>query len=147
MTPSREAFVCKWMPEVISSAKDNELDPLILMGLITVESNWNPKVVSDANACGMTQILPKYTGKITRKYTCAQLKNPKTSIRAGAKILRWWITYYKGDVDRGLCGYFAGFRCGKIPIKAGVRYAKKVRRQKTKILQAYQKVKLRNDKN
>ena len=142
ISPSREKSICQWMPTVIKSAEENNLEPTLLAALITVESGWRHKIVSSANACGLTQVIPKYTGKITRKYTCKQLKNPYASIPAGAKILKWWIDYHKGDVSRGLCGYAAGFRCaGKKPLKAGMRYSKKVLSQKQKIERIYNDMK------
>ena len=129
LSEHRQQLVCKQAPTVISESVKNNIDPSLLLALITVESNWKRTAVSSANACGLTQVIPKYTGQITKKYTCNQLKNPKTSIKAGAKILSWWIKYHNGDITRGLCGYNAGFRCGKKrkrPSKGGMRYAKKV---------------------
>ena len=135
LSEHRQDLICKQAPTVIEESEKNNLDPSLLLALITVESNWKRTAVSSANACGLTQVIPKYTGRITKKYTCNQLKRPKTSIQAGAKILRWWIDYHDGDVTRGLCGYNAGFRCGKKrkrPIKGGIRYARKVlKMQKT----------------
>lgn len=139
----RKKTVCKNSSTVVQESKKNNLDPFLLAALIYTESGWKKTAVSYAGACGLTQVLPKYTGQITKKYTCNQLKNPRDSIKAGAKILRWWIDYHKGNIKQGLCGYNAGFRCsykknkkGKIvkrPNKHGMRYAKKVLRIKGQI--------------
>lgn len=150
----RKELVCKLEPTVESAGKANSIDPDLLAALIYVESGWNKKAVSNANACGLTQVIPKYTKKSIsgRRYTCEQLKIPKNSINAGAKILQWWISYYSGltvvndkrelvkkytkeqAVERALCSYNAGFRCDRrVPIRAGVNYAKKVQRLKNKI--------------
>lgn len=138
LRPSVEKNVCKWMPHVLRSAKKNKIDPFLLSSLITVESGWRHKSVSPVNACGLTQVIPKYTGKITKKYTCRQLKNPKVSIAVGAATLKWWIDYHKGDVSRALCGYSSGFRCkGNKPLRAGMRYSRKVLAQKNKIERMY----------
>lgn len=132
MSDYRNKKACQYMPDIVSAAEKNNIDPNILVSLIFVESSFLKKVVSHAGACGLTQVIPKYTGGLwsgNKKYTCDQLKNPKTSIRVGAKILSWWIKYHKGDIERALCGYNAGFRCkGEKPIKGGMRYAKKVLR-------------------
>ena len=131
----RQALVCKQASTVIEESAKNDVDPSLLLALITVESNWKRTAVSSANACGLTQVIPKYTGNITKRYTCEQLKRPKTSIKAGAKILAWWIKYHSGNITSALCGYNAGFRCGKDrkrPSKGGMRYARKVlKMQKT----------------
>jgi len=114
---------CKHSRQVVKASSKYKLDPYLLTALIQVESNWKSHVVSPAGACGLTQVVHKYS-----KYNCKQLKNPKISIWEGAKKLNYWIYKYgKGNVKIGLCGYNAGFRCkGKSAIKSGLTYAKKV---------------------
>ena len=114
---------CKHSRQVVEASSKYKLDPYLLTAVIQVESNWKSHVVSPAGACGLTQVVHKYS-----KYNCKQLKNPKISIWEGAKKLNYWIYKYgKGNVKIGLCGYNAGFRCkGKSAIKSGLTYAKKV---------------------
>lgn len=114
---------CKHSKQIVKAADKYKLDPYLLTAMIQVESNWNPYVVSHSNACGLTQVLPQYS-----KYTCEQLKNPKTSIFEGAKKLNFWIYKYgKGNITIGLCGYNKGFRCkGEKANRRGLTYAKKV---------------------
>ena len=127
LTEYRKKLVCRSAPQVIKQAREVDIEPSLVLALITVESNWKRTVVSRANACGLTQVIPKYTGKITKKHTCAQLKVPKNSIYVGIKTLKYWIDWHKGDISRGLCAYNAGYRCGgKRPNKHGMRYARKV---------------------
>ncbi len=138
-------MLCNNSDTLVQASQKNNLDPFLMISLIYVESRWRPTAVSSAGACGLTQVIPKYTGgkAIKKKYTCNQLKDPRTSISAGAKILRWWIDYHKGNIKQGLCGYNAGFRCsykknkkGKIvktPNKHGMRYARKVLRIQKKL--------------
>ena len=80
---------CRFSKPVVKYSKQYKIDPYLLTALIQVESNWKPHVVSYANACGLTQVIPKYS----RGYTCQQLKDPETSIRVGARIFSYW--YYK----------------------------------------------------
>ena len=114
---------CKHSRQVIEASSKYKLDPYLLTALIQVESNWKSHVVSPAGACGLTQVVHKYS-----KYNCKQLKNPKISIWEGARKLNYWIYKYgKGNLKIGLCGYNAGFRCkGRSAIKSGLTYAKKV---------------------
>ena len=127
LSESRKRLACKSSHQIIQEAKKVDIDPSLVMALITIESNWKHTAVSRANACGLTQVLPKYTGKITKKHTCEQLNVPEKSIYVGIKTLKFWINYHDGDVARGLCGYNAGFRCqGKKPNRHGMRYARKV---------------------
>lgn len=143
LSKERHESVCEILPHVIEEAYRNDLDPFLLMGLITVESNWKSDAVSSAGACGLTQVMPKYTGgKATagEKYTCAQLKDPETAVSVGSRVLSWWIYKYgRGKVPTGLCGYYAGYRCKPDPSPAGASYYKKVFHRKSKILRSYNK--------
>ena len=127
---------CKNSEHVIASAKKYGIDPLIIASLILVESGWKRKAVSYANACGLTQVLPKYS-----KYTCTQLKNPKISIKEGVFHLSRWIKISKQrgckktnkhcnsnleeyHLSNALACYNVGNRC--LRSKQGRKYSKKV---------------------
>lgn len=129
MSDYRNKKACKYIPDIIVASQKHNIKPEVMISLIFVESSFHKKAVSSAGACGLTQVMPKYTHgpPLFKKLTCDQLKNPKISIKSGAKILSWWIDYHKGDLSRALCGYNAGFRCsGKKPNKYGMRYSRKV---------------------
>ena len=142
MSKQRQESVCHILPHVVEEADKNGVDPFLLMGLITVESNWKTTAVSHAPACGLTQVMPKYTGgRATsgKKYTCEELKNPRVGVSVGAEVLAWWIKQYgEGNVPVGLCGYFSGFRCKPKINEPGEKYFKKVLRFKNKIESKYQ---------
>tara|TARA_B100000700_G_C14941296_1_gene806892 strand:+ start:750 stop:1271 length:522 start_codon:yes stop_codon:yes gene_type:complete len=140
----RKSLSCQSLDHLIVEARKNDVDPVLLISVIFVESGWRRSAVSPAGACGLTQVIPKYTGNRltgTKKYTCRQLKNPKNSITAGSKTLSFWINNYgRGNLKVGLCGYSSGFRCkGKRRLKAGFAYAEKVLRIKKKIDRIYRK--------
>lgn len=141
LSKERQESICNILPHVIEEAHRNNLDPFLLMGLITVESNWKSDAVSSAPACGLTQVMPKYTGgraTAGKKYTCAQLKDPETAVSVGSRVLSWWIYKYgRGKVPTGLCGYYAGYRCKPDLLPSGVSYYKKVLHRKNKILRSY----------
>ena len=124
-------IACENMDVVVEASEQHNINPATLTSLIFVESRWTPTAVSRDGACGLTQVLPRYSSgfrnKFGQKLTCEQLKDPETSIKRGAKILSWWTRRYgKGRMSVGLCGYNSGFRCkGKTEIK-GHRYARKV---------------------
>ena len=125
--------ICKYENYIYDQADLNGIEPELLASLIFVESAFYKNAVSKANACGLTQVIPKYTGSREtgwKKYTCKQLKNPRTSIAVGAQILRYIIDYYAGgNVDKGLCIYNAGMRCARNKnLYKRSKYVKKVRR-------------------
>jgi soluble lytic murein transglycosylase-like protein len=121
---------CKHMPTVVRAAEKNGINPHILASLIYVESRWQSRARSGANACGLTQIIPRFTKKSKAGYvSCRQLQqNPTLAIERGAQILKTWIKKYgRGSLHTGLCGYNVGYRCRGTKIwKRGHAYARKV---------------------
>tara|TARA_R110000765_G_scaffold392211_1_gene485347 strand:- start:77 stop:604 length:528 start_codon:yes stop_codon:yes gene_type:complete len=136
---------CDNMQTIVKESEKNDLDPALVIALIYVESRFNDKVVSKSNACGLTQVLPKYTKKYSdksRNLTCDELKDPTISINTGTRILNYWIyKYARGNIKTGLCGYNAGFRCkGDNKSKKGISYSKKVLIYQRKIKRRYKKI-------
>jgi soluble lytic murein transglycosylase-like protein len=142
----RADFACSNMPYLVEVSKKYELDPALLLSLIHHESRWIPTALSKSKACGLTQVIPKWTGASTggKKYTCEELFEPQTSIKVGAQVLSSWIRNYgKGNLRVGLCGYNAGYRCkGDNPKKSGLSYADRVRRTARKINRVAKRLKL-----
>ena len=127
----QERVLCKYEKEIHAASLEYNIEPELLAAVIYVESSFLPWVVSRANACGLTQVIPKWTGgqeTSWKKYTCKQLKNPKRSIWVGAEILGFNIHRYgSGNIEKGLCGYNAGTKCfTKKGYYKRSRYVKKV---------------------
>ncbi len=132
LTNYQQKNVCGYEETIRIQAIKNGIEPELLAAVIFVESSFYPNVVSSANACGLTQVVPRWTGGPETKgikYTCQQLKDPKTSIRVGAQILSYNIRVYgKGNEDKGLCVYNAGTKCiTKKGYYKRLYYVKKVR--------------------
>tara|TARA_Y100000034_G_scaffold122819_1_gene168753 strand:- start:1837 stop:2358 length:522 start_codon:yes stop_codon:yes gene_type:complete len=136
---SNADFACYHMDTVVEAAEQSDIDPVVLVALIYIESRWNPKAVSRSGACGLTQIIPRWSTNKKRSFgerlTCQQLFDPELSIRRGAKILAYWYHKYgKKRYKIALCGYNAGFSCkGPDPSSRGRAYAKNVLRRTKKI--------------
>jgi len=125
-------IACENMETIVDASFHEDVDPTTMVALIFVESRWTPKVRSRSNACGLTQILPKYSGgfrnRFGKKLTCKQLYHSETSIKRGTKILGYFLDRYNDNYKRSLCSYNAGWsRCRKRNgTHKGYRYAKKV---------------------
>jgi len=131
-------FACKQLTAVYNAAEANDVEPALIIAVIHHESRFKPHAVSKANACGLMQVVPRWTGsKKTKvpKLTCKELKNPNTNIKYGTRTLKYWITSYgRGSVRLGLCGYNAGYRCkGENPNITGSRYSRTILRTAEKI--------------
>ena len=132
LTEYQKKNICGYEETIRLHAIRNNIEPELLAALIFVESSFYPDVVSSANACGLTQVVPRWTGGPETKgikYTCKQLKDPETSIKVGAQILSYGIRVYgKGNEDKGLCVYNAGTKCiTKKGYYKRLYYVKKVR--------------------
>jgi len=108
-----KVLACERSQRMVSKSSEMNLDPFIFYAVIHHESRWRSDAVSAAGACGLTQVIPKWTGDMTGGvvYSCEELKDPRTSIRAGMHALNYWLTRANGNVVKGLCAYNAGNRC------------------------------------
>jgi len=82
-----------------------QLDPLLIIAVISVESGFNPIAESVAGAKGLMQIIPKYHGdKLEEFGGTGAVFNPETNIQVGALILKEYIRR-TGNVGIGLQMY------------------------------------------
>ena len=58
----RADIACQHMEQVVQVSQENDIRPEVLVALIHVESRWKNTAISRANACGLTQVIPRYTG-------------------------------------------------------------------------------------
>ena len=61
--PRAEAS-CEYLEYVVEASDQHSVDPALMIALIRVESRWKVNAVSRSKACGLTQVLAKYS-----KYT------------------------------------------------------------------------------
>ncbi|HLX54891.1 MAG TPA: transglycosylase SLT domain-containing protein [Aquella sp.] len=79
------------------------LDPQVVLSLITVESRFNNFAVSSAGAIGLMQIMPFWQLQIgTPEHN---LFDVQTNLRYGCTILRYYLQREDGDLDRALARY------------------------------------------
>lgn len=142
LNPIQQRNICMYEKDIIENANKYNLDPALIAGLMHVESSYYPHVVSGADACGLMQIIPKWTGGPAtggKRYTCEQLKDPRTAVRVGTRILNWTInSFAKGNLDQGLCFYNAGSICKRETFYKNLYYVKLVKRVRDKIKRAYE---------
>tara|TARA_B100000686_G_C16454274_1_gene793748 strand:- start:27 stop:551 length:525 start_codon:yes stop_codon:yes gene_type:complete len=146
LTMPNADIACEHMELLVDVAEQENVDPLVLTALIHVESRWTPTAKSRSNACGLTQVLPKYSagwrGRFGKKLTCKQLFDPETSIRRGTAIMGYYLQKYRRSYKRSLCSYNAGpGRCRRVkPRHKGHRYATKVLKLSRRLKRELRKV-------
>ncbi len=90
---------------VYKAGQELQLDPLLIIAVISVESSFNPIAESVAGAKGLMQIIPKYHGdKLEEFGGPGAVFDPATNIQVGALILKEYIRQ-TGSVGIGLQMY------------------------------------------
>ena len=113
-TSVQERLIKQVTPIIVKEARANDLEPELVAAVIQVESSFYPRAESEAGACGLMQVIPKWNPKPDGTlYTCEELKDPATGIKAGTAALRRWLDRASGDMHLALCAYNAGNICFK----------------------------------
>jgi len=97
---------------LISSSKENGLDPVLVASLIRQESNFNPLATSPAGARGLMQLMPAVgkslaDAKGIGPWDPDLLYQPATNIKLGTAHLRGLVRKYP-EVVKVLAAYNAG---------------------------------------
>ncbi len=101
-----------------------EIDPIMLLAITDVESNFNARAVSSAGAIGLTQIMPRvHAKKINRMtQTGKSVLDPEISLELGAQIFSEYRDLQRGNEIRALQQYNGSLKDGQ------QRYSAKVMR-------------------
>jgi soluble lytic murein transglycosylase len=105
-------FPVDYWPLLQKYSKERGLDPFTVAALVAQESNFDPVVVSHANAYGLMQILPStgrsYARKLgVRPFSTNRLKEAEVNVRLGTQIFADDIRKF-GGVHFALAAYNAG---------------------------------------
>jgi soluble lytic murein transglycosylase len=109
----RILFPEPWWQVIQAESEKNGLDPYLVASLIRQESEFDPTVVSYANAYGLMQLLPSVGKSMAKEEGIAhfdtyQLLDPETNIRLGIRYLRERMNRFGGVQEYALAAYNAG---------------------------------------
>ncbi len=79
------------------------LTPEVVLSVIHVESNFNRYAISRAGAMGLMQVMPFWLKEIGRPGD--NLFNPRTNLRLGCTILKFYLEKEKGNLTEALARY------------------------------------------
>lgn len=80
-----------------------KLPPELVLAVIEVESDFDRWAISESGAQGLMQVMPFWLKEIGRPND--NLQQPKTNLRLGCTILRYYLDLENGDLTRGLARY------------------------------------------
>jgi len=91
------------LKKVHYEARRANLDPQLVLALITVESNFDRFAISSAGAQGLMQIMPFWVDEIGTPED--NLFDIETNLRFGCTILSLYLEQENGDMHRALARY------------------------------------------
>lgn len=96
----------KYAATIVSSSLKSGIDPLWIVAMIRLESNFDNRATSIESAIGLMQIMPA-TGRAIG-YSPYSLRNPETNIMAGVSYLATLRTSFGGDIAKAITAYNQG---------------------------------------
>lgn len=110
-----------------------QLDPLLIIAVIAIESRFNPIAESVAGAKGLMQIIPKYHGDKLEEFGGEKaVFDPEINIQVGSQILKEYIRH-TGHVGSALQMYAGALHDSED------QYTRKVMNEKQRLHQALPK--------
>jgi soluble lytic murein transglycosylase len=106
-------FPLPYRADVVRAAREKNLDPYLLAGLIRQESEFDPQARSHANAFGLTQVRPATGRLFARKVGIARFSSrllfqPAANLKIGVSIFSSMLDQNGGNLEQTLAAYNAG---------------------------------------
>ena len=93
---------------IIKQCEERGVDPAIIFGMISRESNFNPDAIGDGgNSLGLMQIQPQWHYRRMEEYNCPDLMDPFQNVTVGIDILADWLDGGV-SIEHALMGYNGG---------------------------------------
>jgi soluble lytic murein transglycosylase-like protein len=83
-----------------------QIPEVLIRAVIKSESDYDPRVVSSANARGLMQLMPEVCDDM--HVPRADVHEPRINILGGTRLLRVLANRFDGDLVKTIAGYHAG---------------------------------------
>lgn len=88
--------------QILATADRHGLDPLLLLSIVEVESNFHPEAVSPKGAMGLMQVMPVHVEEGQEPF------DPVINLELGAAFLSSLERRFDGDLGLAIGAYHAG---------------------------------------
>ena len=112
-------------------AKKHNIDVNLIKSVITAESCFKTKALSNAGAQGLMQLIPD----TAERFGVKDSYDPKSNIRGGVTYLRFLLDRYKGNLEKTIAAYNAGE--GKVDQYKGIPPYKETKQYVKNVLKVY----------
>ncbi|MBY0504722.1 MAG: lytic transglycosylase domain-containing protein [Bryobacteraceae bacterium] len=107
------AYPLPWRSNLEQLARERDLDPFIIAGLIRQESEFDAAAVSRSNARGLTQVMPGTGSWLASKlglgrFSIGMLHLPETNLNLGTYYMRMMLNQLDQNWEFMLAAYNAG---------------------------------------
>lgn len=104
------AYPRAYGPFLLPLAREQGVDPFLVLAVIREESGFNPRVVSRAGAVGLMQLLPSTARLLngSRPLDPQTLQDPEENLRLGIRYLAGLLQRFQGRWVPALAAYNAG---------------------------------------
>jgi soluble lytic murein transglycosylase-like protein len=104
-----------------------QIPEALIRAVIRVESDFDPRAVSPANARGLMQLIPE----TAERMMVTDIFDPRQNVFGGVRYLRVLANLFNGDIELTIAGYNAGENAvikhgGIPPYPETVEYVKRV---------------------
>ncbi len=104
LATARTSALEQWREHIRVAAEKYKLPEALLLAVMAVESNFDPRAVSEKGAMGLMQLMPG----TARDMYVADAWAPEQNIEGGARYLRILANQFEGDLVKTIAAYNAG---------------------------------------
>ena len=117
-----------------------QVDSNLIKSVITVESCFNVKALSHANAQGLMQLIPA----TAKRFSVRDSYKPEQNIRGGVKYLKFLLDRFNGKLEKVIAAYNAGE--GRVDQYNGIPPYKETQQYVKNVLKVYSLLKPKKKK-
>jgi soluble lytic murein transglycosylase-like protein len=116
---------------VQEAAERHSLDPALVKAVISTESGWNTRAISQKGAVGLMQLIPA----TAQRFGVGNPFDPAQNVEGGTMYLKSLLDRYNGDLAKSLAAYNAGERA--VDSSHGVPAIRETQNYVQKVTHAY----------